>query len=202
MQRKLSVHSTARPKKVRTRVIPSPHSPDLPHNLDRSELMQAPLVSQPHISGTESESDSVISPDLVSPTSQSHGSTGAVLSGSFTQPPLSSIAERRSGSGEESDEDEEEEEGGWRTAHMAETANGSVDEKMIKSGYLWKKGERRKVRTSETVFVAFGVDINYHRHGRRDGLCSDLHTSHTTRRTRSINYYGSSISPTYIPAPQ
>lgn len=198
VQRKLSVHSAARPKKVRIRFIPLPHSPDLPHNLDRSEPIQAPLVSQAHISGTESDSDSVISPDLVS---TSYGSTG-VLSDSTTQHPLSSIAERRSGSGEESDEDEDEEEGGWRTANKAETPHGSVDEKMIKSGYLWKKGERRKVRTSETVFVAFGVDRNYHRHGRRDGLCSDLHISHTTRRTRSINYCAFSTFPTYIPALQ
>jgi len=161
--------------------------------------LQALLVSQAHVSGTESESESVISPDLVSPTSQSHGSTA--VSSSTTQPPLSSIAEARSASGEESDEDEEEEEG-WRTARMAETLHGSVDEKMIKSGYLWKKGERRKVRTSETVFVAFGVDRNYHRHGRRDGSCSDPHISHTTRRTPSINYYASSTSPTYTLAPQ
>jgi hypothetical protein len=163
--------------------------------------MQAPpaLVPQAHVSGTESDSDSALSPDIVS---TSYGSAGAVFSGSLTQPPLSSIAERRSGSGEESDEDEDEEEGGWRTANMAETPHGSVEEKTIKSGYLSKKGERRKVRTSETVFVAFGVDRNYHRHGRRDGSCSDPHISHTTRRMPSINYYAFSISPTYIRAPQ
>jgi hypothetical protein len=159
-------------------------------------------VSQPsHVSGTESDSDSALSPDLVSPTSQSYGSN--TIPGSTSQPPLSSIAEGKSGSGEESDEDEEEEEeGGWRTATMAEKPHGSFDEKMIKSGYLWKKGERRKVRTSETFFFAIGVDSNYHRHGRNDGLCFDLHISHITRPTRNTNCYAYWISLTYIPAPQ
>jgi hypothetical protein len=138
----------------------------------------------------------------VSPTSQSYGSN--TVSCSTSQPPLSSIAEGKSGSGEESDEDEdeEEEEGGWRTASKAEKPHSSFDEKMIKSGYLWKKGERRKVRTSETVFFAFGVDSNYHRHGRNDGLCFGLHISRITRPTRNTNYYGYWISLTYIHAPQ
>lgn len=60
------------------------------------------------------------------------------------QHPLSSIAERRSGSGEDSDE-EEEEEGGWKSADIRGKPRDSVDESVIKSGYLWKKGERRKV---------------------------------------------------------
>jgi len=69
--------------------------------------------------------------------------------GSLTgaQQPLSSIAERRSGSGgEDSEDDDDEGEGGWKTADVA-TANpqGSADEGVIKAGYLWKKGERRKV---------------------------------------------------------
>lgn len=63
---------------------------------------------------------------------------------SMVQHPLSSIAERRSGSGEDSDE-EEEEEGGWRSVTVREKPCDSVDEGVIKSGYLWKKGERRKV---------------------------------------------------------
>ena len=66
------------------------------------------------------------------------------LVGSSSQPPLSSIAERRSGSGEESEEDEDDEEGGWR-AETLEQARGSHDETVLMSGYLWKKGERRKV---------------------------------------------------------
>lgn len=158
-------------------------------------------MSQPHVSGTESDSDSALSPDLVSPTSQSYGSNA--VSASTSQPPLSSIAEGKSGSGEESDEDEEEEEeGGWRTATKAENPQSSFDEKMIKSGYLWKKGERRKVRTSETVFFLFGVDSNYHRLGKNDGSFFDLHISLITRPTRNTNCYACWISPTYIPAPQ
>ncbi|KAH7884375.1 hypothetical protein F5I97DRAFT_1929251 [Phlebopus sp. FC_14] len=117
VQRKLSVHSAAKPKKV-------------------------PPLQQAHVSGTESDSDSVLSPDLVSPTSQSLGSSGVLISGSGSQPPLSSIAERRAGSGEES-EDDDDEDGPWRTADKVKMQD-SADESVIKSGYLWKKGERRK----------------------------------------------------------
>ena len=74
------------------------------------------------------------------------------LVGSASQPPLSSIAERRSGSGEESEEDEEDEDGGWR-AETLEQARGSHDETVLMSGYLWKKGERRKVRIGSSVFL-------------------------------------------------
>ena len=67
--------------------------------------------------------------------------------GSLTHPPLQSIAERRTGSGEESEEDEEDEEGGWHAeTREQELARGSHDETVLKTGYLWKKGERRKVR--------------------------------------------------------
>jgi hypothetical protein len=64
------------------------------------------------------------------------------------KPPLTSIAERRNGSGDESEEDEDEEEGGWKTADVRGKPRGSADETVIKAGYLWKKGERRKVRAS------------------------------------------------------
>lgn len=70
------------------------------------------------------------------------------------QPLLSSIAERRSGSGGEDSEDEDadEEEGGWKTAdaRKAPFPHGSADESVIKAGYLWKKGERRKVFGSQS----------------------------------------------------
>lgn len=79
--------------------------------------------------------------------SQSVGSSGALLSGSSSQAPLTSIAERALGSGEESEEDEEEE-GPWKTADKSQYMQDSVDEGVIKSGYLWKKGERRKVSVS------------------------------------------------------
>ncbi|EKM58496.1 uncharacterized protein PHACADRAFT_252858 [Phanerochaete carnosa HHB-10118-sp] len=63
----------------------------------------------------------------------------------MSHPPLQSIAERRTGSGEESDEDEEDEEGGWHVeTREQELARESHDETVLKTGYLWKKGERRK----------------------------------------------------------
>jgi hypothetical protein len=74
------------------------------------------------------------------------GASGSLKSGTPTNAPLTSIAERRSGSGDESEEDEdEEEEGGWKTADVRGKPRGSADETVIKAGYLWKKGERRKV---------------------------------------------------------
>jgi len=85
------------------------------------------------------------------------GSSGPVgslhIGTSSLQQPLSSIAERRSPSGEDSDEEEEEEEeGGWRSADVRANLRLSVDEVVVKSGYLWKKGERRKVFL---LFVGF-----------------------------------------------
>lgn len=62
----------------------------------------------------------------------------------MSQAPLSAIAERRSGSGEDT-EDDDEEAGGWKIAKMKEKVTDAVEEGVIKSGYLWKKGERRKV---------------------------------------------------------
>jgi len=64
--------------------------------------------------------------------------------GASASTPLSAIAERRSASGE-SDDDDDEEEGGWRSAKCHEKPKGSTEESVIKAGYLWKKGERRKV---------------------------------------------------------
>ncbi|KAG1887054.1 hypothetical protein F4604DRAFT_1877624 [Suillus subluteus] len=169
VQRKLSVHSTARPKKA------------LP-------------VSQPsHVSGTESDSDSALSPDLVSPTSQSYGSNA--VSGSTSQHPLSSIAEGKSRSGEESDEDEEEEEvGGWRTATMAEKPHSSFDEKMIKSGYLWKKGERRKT-WKKRWFVLRPAHIAYYKTNAEYQLLrlldlSDVHSCTPVTLKKHTNTFG------------
>lgn len=87
----------------------------------------------------------MFSPEAALPSPLS--ATGMYFPGALTQPPLQSIAERRSGSGgEESEEDEEDEEGGWRAETLEqEQARGSHDETVLKTGYLWKKGERRKV---------------------------------------------------------
>lgn len=71
-------------------------------------------------------------------------------------PPLSSIAERGSASGEDSEE-EDEEEGGWRSADIKGKPRDSLEESVIKSGYLWKKGERRKVLHSSTISSSTGL---------------------------------------------
>ncbi|KAJ8072327.1 hypothetical protein PM082_015886 [Marasmius tenuissimus] len=109
IQRKLSVHSVNRAAKP-------------------------PPVTVPPVSGTESDSDSILTPDAWSMSPS--GLTGPNHHG------LSSIAERRSGSGEDSED--EDDEGGWKTAENNEQGRGSFDESVIKAGYLWKKGERRK----------------------------------------------------------
>ncbi|KAI0671470.1 hypothetical protein C8Q78DRAFT_973299 [Trametes maxima] len=104
-----------------------------------------PTLSSVAVSGTESDSDSVFSPDVVSPSPMSTTSVSGVMLGTpSSQPPLSSIAERRSGSGEESEEGTDDEEGGWRVEDASAATRGSLDETVIKTGYLWKKGERRK----------------------------------------------------------
>ena len=86
----------------------------------------------------------------------SHGAAGGVHAGtSSSQPPLSSIAERRSDSGEDT-EDEVAVEGGWKTADVrANRPRNSADESVIKAGYLWKKGERRKVHTNLLQLLDF-----------------------------------------------
>ncbi|KAJ3995809.1 pleckstrin-like protein [Lentinula boryana] len=106
-----------------------------------------PPVTVPPVSGTESDSDSILTPDWnLSPSGMASGTSGTILPGvSLQQQPLSSIAERRSGSGEDSEDDDDEGEGGWKTAQTGEGhTQGSIDESVIKAGYLWKKGERRK----------------------------------------------------------
>ncbi|KIM84171.1 hypothetical protein PILCRDRAFT_818497 [Piloderma croceum F 1598] len=118
VHRKLSIHT-------KTKNTPSPAVP---------------------VSGTESDSDSVPQDILSNVTPlTSIGASGSLKSGTPTNAPLTSIAERRPGSGDESEEDEdEEEEGGWKTAEVRGKPRGSADETVIKAGYLWKKGERRK----------------------------------------------------------
>lgn len=131
--RKLSVHSVSR-SKVRT-------SPDR-----RARAHRHPQTTHSNnpVSGTESDSDSVLTQDIAIPSSSHQG--GSTHAGtSSSQPPLSSIAERRSDSGEDT-EDEDVVEGGWKTAAVRTKPRNSADESVIKAGYLWKKGERRKVR--------------------------------------------------------
>lgn len=105
-------------------------------------------MSIPPVSGTESDSDSILTPDWNITSSGMAAAAAAGIPGSLQQQPLSSIAERRSGSGGEDseDDDDDEGEGGWKTAQIGEgPQQSSIDEGVIKAGYLWKKGERRKV---------------------------------------------------------
>lgn len=62
-----------------------------------------------------------------------------------SQPPLSSIAERRSASGDETEDEDEPADSGWRTPDNRTKPTNTGEERILKSGYLWKKGERRKV---------------------------------------------------------
>jgi hypothetical protein len=97
--------------------------------------------------GTESDSDSALPIDNALPPSLT-GASSPKLSASISQP-LSSIAERRTGSGEDSEEDDEDEvhDCGWKAADVKGKMRGNTEEIVIKAGYLWKKGERRKVCT-------------------------------------------------------
>jgi hypothetical protein len=175
IHRKLSVHSaakTARPSKVAV----------------------APL------SGTESDSDSVLSPDFVN--TAAHSGLHPV--------PLTSIAERRVGSGEDSEDEDEEEVGGWKTADAGVTANNSVDEGVIKAGYLWKKGERRKtwkkrwfvlrpahlayyktsaeyqlLRLLELADVHSCTKVNLKKHDNTFGLVSPVRTFYLQAKTQA-----------------
>ncbi|RPD68453.1 PH-domain-containing protein [Lentinus tigrinus ALCF2SS1-7] len=130
-----------------TRSVPPPSLQEVTRKLSvHSVKPHKPTLSAVAISGTESDSDSVFTPDVISPSPIAPASVSGVhVAATAAQPPLQSIAERRSQSGgEESEEDEEDEEGGWRTHDVTNTARGSLDETVIKTGYLWKKGERRK----------------------------------------------------------
>lgn len=98
---------------------------------------QVALQSNAAVSGTESDSDSGLTPEHTASSS--------------APPLLSAIAERRR-AGEDS-EDDEEDTGAWRTADVPRAAGDSD----LRAGYLWKKGERRKVR-----HVQEKLDAHFH----------------------------------------
>ncbi|KAG6910840.1 hypothetical protein DXG01_007155 [Tephrocybe rancida] len=165
IHRKLSVHSVARSTK------PSIISTDAP------------------VSGTESDSDSLMSPSLMA----TQGLSGSLHAGT-SMPPLSSIAERRSGSGEDSEEEEEEEEGGWKSADIRGRPQDSVDESVIKSGYLWKKGERRKT-WKKRWFVLRPAHLAYYKNSAEYQLLrllelSDVHSCTRVTLKRHENTFG------------
>jgi len=100
-------------------------------------------TSQQAVSGTESDSDSILSPENLIVTPSTSISGGVIYTSNVTQPPLDSIAEGPLVSEDsEDDRDALEDIDGGKATHR----RGSSDETIIKSGYLWKKGERRKVR--------------------------------------------------------
>ncbi|KAJ7126773.1 PH domain-containing protein [Mycena epipterygia] len=171
IHRKLSVHSIAN-KSPRPGYVPPPTA----------------------VSGTESDSDSVLMPDTLS--SGLSASAGAYAAPS-AQPLLSSIAERRSGSGEDSeDEDEDEGEGGWKTADARDKPHprGSADESVIKAGYLWKKGERRKT-WKKRWFVLRPAHLAYYKTAAEYQLLrlldlSDVHSCTKVALKRHENTFG------------
>ncbi|CAE6456736.1 unnamed protein product [Rhizoctonia solani] len=120
IQRKLSMHSPTGPVPISKR---------------NSMRQTAPL------SGTESDSDA--GGALASSFSPSVTSQGVTSEFSSSLQPLSAIVEKRSPSGEETDEDDEDEDDRVFTAR-GPTEKEVKDELVIKSGFLWKKGERRK----------------------------------------------------------
>lgn len=117
IQRKLSMHSPTAPVPISKR---------------NSVRQTAPL------SGTESDSDAGGALASSSVTSQ-----GITSEFSSSLQPLSAIAEKRTPSGEETDEDDEDEDDRV-FATRGPTDKEVKDEVVIKSGFLWKKGERRK----------------------------------------------------------
>lgn len=121
VHRKLSIHST--PKQPRKH--PGPRV----------------ATSQQAVSGTESDSDSILSPENPTLTPSTSTSAGALFTANISQPPLSAIAEGPPVSEDsEDDRDGDDDTGGDKAVHKRK----SSDETIIRSGYLWKKGERRK----------------------------------------------------------
>ncbi|KAJ7017419.1 pleckstrin-like protein [Mycena alexandri] len=156
-------------------------------------------VPPPVLSGTESDSDSILVPDaLTSGAVSASGGGSTVYTAPSAQPLLSSIAERRSGSGGEDSEDEDadEEEGGWKTAdaRKAPFPQGSADESVIKAGYLWKKGERRKT-WKKRWFVLRPAHLAYYKTAAEYQLLrlldlSDVHSCTKVALKRHENTFG------------
>ncbi|RXW23292.1 hypothetical protein EST38_g2569 [Candolleomyces aberdarensis] len=111
-----------------------------------------------------------------------------------SQPPLSSIAEARAGSGEDSDEDEPAD-SGWKTPdHRSKPRASGEDNKVIKSGYLWKKGERRKT-WKKRWFVLRPAHLAYYKSSAEYQLLrlldlSDIHSCTPVNLKRHDNTFG------------
>ncbi|KAI0322120.1 hypothetical protein OF83DRAFT_1161384 [Amylostereum chailletii] len=130
----------------------APVAPPTPQEVLRKLSIHSakPKITGPGIvSGTESDSDSVFIPDYIAPASASVSASG----------PLSAIAEQRSRSGEDSEDEDDGEDGAWRRENAAHR-DGEVD---IKSGYLWKKGERRPKNWKRRWFVLRSAHLAYYK---------------------------------------
>ncbi|KAF9267910.1 PH-domain-containing protein [Marasmius fiardii PR-910] len=154
------------------------------HSVHRS--VKPPPVAVPPVSGTESDSDSILTPDAW--TMSPSGFTGPSQHG------LSSIAERRSGSGEDTEDEDDEGEGGWKMAEDNDQGRASLDESVIKTGYLWKKGERRKT-WKKRWFVLRPGHLAYYKTAAEYQLLrlldlSDVHSCTKVTLKRHENAFG------------
>ncbi|KAH8100965.1 PH-domain-containing protein [Cristinia sonorae] len=173
--RKLSIHSAAKPPKK-------------------------PSIQTAPVSGTESDSDSVFSPDLGSPSPISSASLGAaMIAASSSHPPLSSIAERGTGSGgEESEEDDQGDDDGWHVETEA-SQRDALHDTVLKTGYLWKKGERRKT-WKKRWFVLRPAHLAYYKTSAEYKLLrlldlADVHSCTPVTLKNHANTFGM-VSPT------
>lgn len=137
----------------------------------------------------------MLTQDIAAPSSLHGGGMSMHVGTSSSQPPLSSIAERRSDSGEDT-EDEDAVEGGWKTADVRTKPRNSGEESVIKAGYLWKKGERRKVCMCLIVLYVMRFLIRLSsfaafRLGKSAGLYCARRTSPITKVRRSTSCYAS-----------
>ncbi|KAF6759884.1 pleckstrin-like protein [Ephemerocybe angulata] len=152
-------------------------------------LLQAAKANAGHVSGTESDSDSILTPDVLAhPTGHSFNIANS------SNPPLSSIAERRSGSGAEDSDEDEPADSGWRTPDNRTKPRNSGEESVLKSGYLWKKGERRKT-WKKRWFVLRPAHLAYYKTSAEYQLLrlldlSDIHSCTPVNLKRHDNTFG------------
>lgn len=172
VNRKLSIHST--PKSKTKKHVPSAQA----------------------VSGTESDSDSMLSPEASVLSHNPPGSSGLLFASSLSQPPLDSIAERHAGGEVESEDDEDE-------IDEVDDAKGksrkSTDDSVIKTGYLWKKGERRKT-WKKRWFVLRSAHLAYYKSSAEYQLLrlvelSEVHTCTAVTLKKHENTFGI-VSPT------
>lgn len=157
-----------------------PAAPPTPQEVSRKLSIHSPVkpkavsCSNAPISGTESDSDSGLTPEHTASSS--------------APPPLSAIAERRR-AGEDT-EDDEEDTSAWRTADVPRAAGDSD----LRAGYLWKKGERRKT-WKRRWFVLRPAHLAYYKTSAEYQLhrlldLQDVHTCTPVALKRRENTFG------------